>query len=381
MTDAVAYISKDEIWKLLNNLASETDGKASFIFGAGASYGYSDDSSIYSAPIVKNLFDANHDTVREVLAYSQHESLRDNMAHIQKKIRQHGDDLEKYLSALYKGSSDDSLFANILNYLQDVFYLSSRTISKTSNHYMTLLNEIADLNRAKTWPLISFNYDTLLEKSYLAIGRDRVRGSQGFNSLESYTNAHPVILKMHGSINFRYRFIKPFRRSDEKNPRYSIYNLFAEMMDEQVASGDFTTGLTVMNPSDSKPAIYNKITDYRPGTRIIEEQSVFDFPLMLIPIHASIAPENHFFQDMTEHARREIENSKLIVAIGYNFADEAFVNALTTIDFKDKQIVIIGSKESAADIRNHRAVKSLKSVLKNVNIRVFNGDGFKEFVE
>lgn len=368
-------ISGKEIWSKLESISKE-NGKVCFIFGAGASYGYTNHPK-YRPPIVRDLFSEENPIVHKVLEI--HEPIRNNLPHLTRQIARHDNDLESYLSELYTGSSDDAIFANILNYLQDIFSLASEDVSPDDNFYMQLINEVTDMNRDKSWSYITFNYDTIFEKSYLTVGRDRVRTSQGFGSMEAYRDVRPLILKMHGSINFRYTFSKTLEQYDQKNPKYNTLNLFTEMMDDSKDT-DFGKTIDIIDPRSEKPQFYSTLRAPNASTGVIEYFSKFSLPLMLIPIHASISPENKFFQDMIERAKDEIQEAKIVVAIGYNFGDKAFMNGLSPLDFFGKEIIIVGTKPNPASVTNHKAVQSIRDSWPKAKISLFDGDGFEEFV-
>jgi hypothetical protein len=108
---------------------------------------------------------------------------------------------------------------------------------------------------------------------------------------------------------------------------------------------------------------------------------IFDFPLMLIPIHESVAPENLFFKELIDSSTKSIERANLVVSIGYNFGDEAFTNALSKIDLSKKDIILVNSKSEAKNLVNHLGYQRIKKIWPSDKIRVFEGNGFGEFMD
>ena len=102
---------------------------------------------------------------------------------------------------------------------------------------------------------------------------------------------------------------------------------------------------------------------------------------MLIPIHDSISPENSFFIENLQNAKKQIEQANLIIAIGYNFGDEAFVKMMGEIDFTKKDIILVCKKSIGEDLQKNSGYQRVKKSWKNANLKIFDGDGFSEFME
>ncbi len=362
-------ISKDEIKKKLRVRLTQTDENACFIFGAGASFGYS--TAISKPPTVKDLFEDDNPIVQEVINRREHGSIKTNRQHLSTQLRNYDNDLEQYLSFMYERNSADNLFSNLLVYLEDIFFKASEDFVSEPNNYKTLINLMWDLHGNKRWSCISFNYDTLLERSYLEARRDPT--GRAFDSLKSYTDPNPTILKIHGGINFRYAHTKPLEYGDDQ-VKLTNYTLFSKMMSNE---GKLANGLLeVIHPESHKPANYDSY--YNKASAQI---SSWGFPLMLIPIHATIKPENIFFKNMIDLAKKEIERSSIIIAIGYNFGDESFISELSRLDLSGKEIILVNTLESIKDISNHLGYQRIKTALPGVNLTIFDGNGFKGFIE
>ena len=249
-TNEDILISKEATKLRIESIATNNDA-ACIIFGAGASFGYSE-KHILKPPTVTRLFNKSNEVVKHVIAQEEHSIIKNNSEDYTRRIKSYGNDLERYLSSLYKNRKEDKLFAQLLTYLEDIFFIASRNVVEESNNYKSLINLMLELHGSKLWSCISFNYDTILEKSYLIVDRDPE--GRNFSSLRGYTGSNPVILKMHGGINFRYLFYKEFMDSDEKN--HSPYVLFSKMMSDKRASDEF---LIIDTPDSQKPPRYRNL--------------------------------------------------------------------------------------------------------------------------
>lgn len=342
-------------------------------FGAGASYGYSTRAR-YLPPVVRNLFnDVENHAVYEVINKPEHSSIKGNRDYILRELVNHDNDLEKYLSSLYKRRREDTIFGNLLAYLEDVFFLASSNIDpSSSNNYKSLINLMWDNFANDKWSCISFNYDTILEQSFLHVDRDPTRTH--FDNIHNYSNGNPAILKLHGGINFRYVFTHP--KDSAESARFTRHALFSRMMADKNPSSNYHR---VIKIGAGKPPVYKEVNIKNEGNSILCYQ--FNFPLMLVPIHASVAPENAFFNECLDSAKNLLSNSKLIIAIGYNFGDEAFLEKMKDAEDDEKEIILVNTTQSVIDLDKNLAFKRLKKEMKKMKIRVFNGDGFGEFVE
>ncbi len=360
-----SLISKKETREKIRAL-TDLNSTASVILGAGASFGYSE-GAIHKPPIVKDLFNPNNGIVGIILDKKEHKLLKSNRQHYIEELKTYDNDLEAYLSALYHRNSKDNLFSNLVLYLQDIYWFASDNFIDEPNNYKKLINLMWELHGSNRWACISFNYDTLLEKSYIAAGRDP--DGRGFDSLESYTDFNPVILKVHGGINFRYDHTQPHNYGDEDR-RLPAYSLFSSMM---ANSSNWKVGVASVAHLDGYvPNHYHRL--YPAGQ---QELSAYDFPLMLIPVHATIETGNPFFKKMIALAVEEIKRSKLIISIGYNFGDHAFTEKLSGLNFAGKEVILVTTVD---DIQNCLASQRLKKICPLANIRIFEGDGFTEFV-
>ncbi len=373
MTEENILIQGEELKKLIRDSASKPNSQACLIFGAGASYGYSKEH-FYKPPVVRDLFNDSNNVVNQVINRPENIFIKNNKSDYTRDLRNYENDLERYLSSFYAQNKEDNLFGRFLQYLEDIFFLASEdVITDSTNNYRTIINLMWSLYGKGRWSCLSFNYDTILEKSYLIADRDTTE--REFNSSKSYTGLIPAIVKMHGSINFRYIFRKPFIETDQKT--HTTHALFSKMMSDKSSSKDF---LRIIGLRQKKPNFYS-YQQIMTSEKKIQPVSHFDFPLMLIPIHASINPENVFFQEQLELAKRKIKNSNLIISIGYNFGDEAFIDNLSSLDFLNKEIILVDMKSAFSDTGKYSAFQRISKKWGNAKIKIFDGNGFDEFMD
>lgn len=285
-------ISGEEISSKLINTSKYNKGVC-FVFGAGASYGYVDDFR-FKPPTVKTLLEPDQNRiVQEVLEQPEHLYVKKNRNLFLSGLKRNDGDLEEYLSSLYKTDPNDKLFSQFLIYLYDIFYKTSENFSyidSDTNCYKKLLYRMINLKRSQPWSCLSFNYDTLLEQSYLDINRDPNR--KDFSSLQEYSNFNPRIIKMHGSINFRYVLVQPYQSGDEDN--YSNYDFpsFTKLMEDV---GALPVVFPVI-PNNAPVARFKKLYKYNTETRQQDFYSELSFPFILIPTHEETEFKNSFFK-------------------------------------------------------------------------------------
>jgi hypothetical protein len=107
---------------------------------------------------------------------------------------------------------------------------------------------------------------------------------------------------------------------------------------------------------------------------------LYNYPLIMIPIHGTKRSENELFIKMLDEAREEVNRSSTVIAIGYNFGDELFIKELNKLDLTKKELILVGTKKLTTDLQNHLCYKNAAKFWKG-NIRIFNGDGFTAFVD
>lgn len=362
-------ISADELKNTYAEYARRSDSRLTIIFGAGASYGYSNQNNYpYRAPVVAQLLDEDNFIVKSVINKPQHQAIKSQRQHIEKSIKKSfSGDLEAYLSDLYSNDTDDDLFPIMLRYLEDVFTIASQNADLDNNNYQALLNRTRDLRGSRLWSLVTFNYDTLLEQSLEKL--PRFVPMRIFKSEENYTNINPKVLKMHGGVNFRY--LAPHEPAQRQSP--SLHKVFTEMMANKKPT---ETYLEVQPTNSAVPALVGHRTYKNIGGRMVS-----NFPMMMIPIHTELRSENSFFAKQLDGVKEEISQSKLVVAIGYQFGDSTLIETLKDLDLKESILILVGSKNLTKEGAESKAFKEASKLWPAENIRIFDGIGFEEFVE
>ncbi len=359
-------ITADEIRVKLEDFAKNSPSKLTVIFGAGASRGYSQNENYpFKPPMVSELLESSIPFIHQMLGRSEHADIAGQRAHIQKRIKGLGGDLEAYLSDIYKNGTADNRFPSMLRYLEDVFTNVSLQADLNNNHYQLLVTTLHDLRGRKKWSILTFNYDTILERSIKSLP---LSISKSFDTDADYRDSNLQILKMHGGVNFRYIYpIDP-----EASSRPSAYDVFSKMMGDSRSVDEF---LALKDIDTDVPNVIGYRTYPNIGGR-----TVVDFPLMMIPVHASVKTANSFFSKQIERAKKEISESEMVIAIGYQFGDGAFLESLKDIDLKDSNLVLVGSKNLLAENVNSKAYKQASKVWPEENIKIFGEDDFSSFV-
>ncbi len=361
-------ISDEELKSIFIDFARNSDYKLSVILGAGASFGYSrTDGYIFRPPAVSELLNDANPLVKSVIEKPEHVSVKGQRAHIERSIKGFGGDLEAYLSDIYSNDKADNLFPSMLRYLEDIFTIASKNIDLDDNHYKTLLNRIRDLRGPRPWSILTFNYDTLLEQSIVDL--PRFIPGRTFLSDENYINPNPRVLKMHGGVNLRYITLPEPTMADST----SFHDVFTEMMNTQEPINSY---LEVKATDSAVPGfrVYRKFKD-------LPEQITYNFPLMMIPIHTVVRSENSFFARQIEFAKSEISQSKLIIAIGYQFGDNTFMEALSDVNLQESILILVGSRNLIEQTTESRAYKAALKVWPAHNIRIYDREGFGNFVD
>lgn len=360
MEDSDKILLPTETGARIRDIAEISEKGICVVFGAGASFGYSNDSSVATPPIVAHLFDDDNPIVHEVINTKKHAFIKGQRAHITRRLGQFNNDLEAYLTDLYKKDINNNTFSYLLLYLQDIFAVASKFVDFNDNNYQSLINILADWRGTKPWSLLSFNYDTILEQSFL----DRFIPKRQFSDKENYIGPYPKVLKIHGGVNFRYLVRKPF--TDQPLTHHEV---FTKMMGEVDCNED------ILVPGSETPEII-KTVNWQGG--LVRE---YNFPLMMVPIHGSIDPKNSFFKSQIELAKKEMSQADLVISIGYNFGDELFINALKTGGAGNNELILVGHDPLLEDTTNHVSYLNAKKVWHDDRIHIFGDSGFRKFIE
>ena len=372
-------ISGEEVKR---KLKPEYSKKVCFIFGAGASNGYTDELGV-EPPIVKEIlrYPYGNKIVKEVLGRDDHAQIRRRLTTLIPRLEiDYKNDLESFLSNLYINNKEDNTFGQFLIYLYDIFLKSSELFEFDTNYYIDLIDHMFDLRAdKKNWSCISFNYDDLFEKSYIARPRDP--NYRAFNSIDDYVKLDPKIIKPHGSINFMY---SSYSTDDQFKGINYISHAFSTMMDDNKAD----ESLVVIGPelSSQREALPYLGSIYREEKESEKRFRKYRIPFILIPIHEKIPAQNSFFKRMNELSVKEVDSSNLIISIGYRFNDESFVEKIRKLDLTKKEMILVDTKEDGVDTDNYKyGASDLFKKIKKQNwgigsLKIFDGDGFEEFI-
>lgn len=176
--------------------------KKAIILGAGASYDFTHEAKIKDdnrLPLTKDLF---HDRYNEILQkYSGAYDLSSEILLAK--------DIEAYFQRQWekiKRNYDQPLLLKLINtqyYIHDLFnHLSSKfSNNKRSNYFnlIKLVHEYTVEGKNEYFPIISFNYDTLIEE---AITRNLQLQFKNINEYIDHANRKILLFKPHGSANW-----------------------------------------------------------------------------------------------------------------------------------------------------------------------------------
>jgi hypothetical protein len=361
-------ISPQETKQKLRDFASNSPGKISFIFGAGASAGYTNNADIPRPPVVADILNDKNELVARAL--SQHSNVAFHRSLIKAELVNFNNDLEEYLSDLFARDKDDTLFSDMLSYLESIFAAASHEIDQENNNYRKLFYFLKEKRANNKWSLISFNYDTILEQSFKLIDRSRLR--RDFETDENYAKTNPPIIKVHGGINYRYQF-------DKVEKGLETHDVLLQMLEDGRPVESY---LEVQGLKDYIPDFHRRLKSKNDK----QEEfyfSRYNFPLMMIPVHGTSISKNSFFAQKLLEAKEEIKDSELVISIGYNFGDICFTKALEDLALAGKELILVGTNSSPDSLvqQKEKHVSYLKTSKLWDSIRIFDGSGFAEFAD
>ena len=216
--------------------------------------------------------------------------------------------------------------------------------------------------KGANWSCVTFNYDTILERTFVAAGSD----GRNFVQRKSYA-VDPIIVKVHGSINFRYALQE--RNLPTRTPR-DIFKLMMAYPQTPSVGGVGTLDLNVKSLPDWHTTATN------PGVRI----ETYNFPVMMVPIHNTNITHSEFFQENVSSAIAAVDKAHLVVAIGYNFGDKIFVEGLKNINLGEKEVIIVSGSDFSTNPNDCLAYTSL-STFWSGPLYLFKGEKFTGFVD
>ncbi len=351
---------------------TEQDKHICFVFGAGASFGYSRIAGQLAPPVVANLFDDSNPLVASVL--SKHSEVLRRRGAIADELIEHGGDLEAYLGKLYERNPASELFTQLVLYIEDICAAASETIDaeQSSNNYLRLIYRMEGLSKPNRWSCVTFNYDTILERSFIAAGSQQRK----FSHLSEY-NFDPKILKIHGGVNLRFR---SYGRENEERAKSRMFRLMMDYHSENGVKGDKKRDVI------QSISLFDPIPHFKTPERLVigpspmERVSIFSFPVMMVPIHNTNITHNDYFSSALKSSLKELDRAKLVVAIGYNFGDKLFVEGLKNLKTREKDILIVSGPDFSGSPGDCPAYNQLAPFWEG-SLYMFRGAKFSGFVD
>lgn len=292
------------------------------ILGAGASFDYIHESSTtkggrFKPPLTSELFDSRFEDI--IKQFPEAEPLSGKIA----AGLRNGQSLETTLKEIKSKATQNNLaqcqLIALEFYLQTLFQKISENYSgQSQNNYLTLINEIR-MNGDQA-ALITFNYDTLLDKC-LNLGGE-------FND---YIKNKIKLIKIHGSCDWNYILNRENIFTHDINNAYQLLMTSPQMVSNINHRGQFIS-----------PSLYSKnsINDYKPWL----------IPALAVPLPDKTdvtCPEDHYLSLINA-----LRQTKQILIIGWSASDDYFIKLIEDNITPTASITIVsGSKDSIEDIK------------------------------
>lgn len=332
-----------------------------FIFGAGASFGSQPEavSGDKKAPLTRNLFDEQYQSVASGVGIRE-----DDLASYREQIKSSGMSLEAWLTKKWEEKKEyidqfrrieDTKFGQLVFYLWRLFQLVSDTYNN-ENAYGVLVKKL--IERRQPFGLISFNYDTFLDR---ALHQSQVHLG---GNIQSYIERDYI--KPHGSVNW----LLPFRPSDPRIPPEGTHNVQARID----AACDIMFRGEPRDIQETKVFVpYNP--DLKELTLLTNStfSSQYFIPFIILPlILKEYSHLKGFDQLIMEGAKKLLGKATEVFLIGYRASDEIIKDMFSAMRPNAKLTVVgVGSAPKIAD----EVMKWARSLNKGL---VFT-DGFMEF--
>lgn len=335
-----------------------------FVFGAGASLAAQNPSSYgkghnQRAPLVDELFNEEYEA-------SMVEGIEFDLPSIRKEVEKIGS-VEKWLTVKWEGISslkterkkqtERSLFGRLTIYLWNVLNSVSQTYPDAQGYSKLLVKLHKD---DEDFSLVSFNYDTLLDRSYQDVFNDSLV------RLDDYLSSG--LIKLHGSTNW-------FLGKREEDPKFGHREHGG---DRVVRLGHITKrmlngppmsmgSLQVLDPGFSGLRNLSSVMDYFSGDNF--------YPLMFLPLSGKLYEVvADFSGKITAKAEELFQKATDVFLIGYSANDELIHSLLEKVP--NQTLLHIVGKALAKDISTR--VRSMHFNLKEG--KVFS-DGLMSFID
>lgn len=333
-----------------------------FLLGAGASKSYQNSPTGERMPIARDFFSTFYR-----LAIAQHPwVMRDGLLYYLERVR-NIEDADQYLlsgidieslhseiaSQLAEFENDDGTIERIVlskPYIQLIF-LFAATLNEISNGPVSR----AHLELASTFGLhdtiITFNWDTLMERALMAVGTWRVDDGYGMKPSRVFRDAwedpkveesdsHITVLKLHGSTNWLTSY--PFYEGDELVlthglPPESLFVFESATKPYATYAGRYMDGYVPLTYGYYPPNLLDvpgrpamdgyMFVQVRPKFPWIPQSEgddigVISMPLIIPPVrHKSYSFFGRLFDDIWSKAQTALTSCDEIVIIGYSFPE------------------------------------------------------------
>jgi len=336
-----------------------------FVFGAGASQAAQNQSTYTEshnerAPLVDGLFN-------EQYIACMRPGINFDIEECRAKVREYGS-LEKWLTEKWKNISNlgtlraqegvKTWFGNINLYTWILLNSVSQTYPAAQG-YSPLLQKLYE----QDFGIISFNYDTLLDQSYMDVF------GEPLSSKKSYLDSSFV--KLHGSVNW---FLKA--RAEEQDLRHGRHNGDVEVRLRAIAKNIYNgapmsmNSLEIIDPKHSSLKTIEQVMNY------FANEGYF-YPLLFMPLTGKAYDTISDFKDvMIAKAEEMLTKASDVYFVGYRASDDLIHELLKKVPGKTNLHVIGRDPESIERIFN-----STSSMNPNLIKGTLSSAGFTNFVE
>jgi hypothetical protein len=284
-----------------------------FIFGAGASQASQQPprgSNVTSprAPLVDQLFEPQYgDCARNILSDEDFQEARlatQSIGSLEKWLTQRWKQIQSLKQDITK-TSERAFFGRICFYLWNLLQRVSTTYNSL-NGYDLFTKKLKD--RDEPFGLISFNYDTLLDRAV------KYRFGVPLISLNDYFRI--PLIKPHGSVNW----LSPKRDTDSVTyvrASFDLPGLLSQASNQIFNGGPLNFGnVQVLYPDDPELSDIQRLSDPRFGKQ-------YFYPLILLPLTVK---QYDFLVGFNERiiseGKKILSTASEIYLIGYRAADD-----------------------------------------------------------
>lgn len=318
--------------------------KILIIFGAGASYDYSNYArpSVLTDQLIGPSF-INKLEISNII--KNYEEVAGIFSEITTQILNKKDTFESALQKIKDNFGEKAhrkaQFVSLEFFLKDTFdYISNQ--SNLINNYQALVTKIKDYNDGKAF-VITFNYDSLFEKSIT---------DQKYEDINHYLSNNIQIIKPHGSHDWAYI-------SNRDNLEYE----FMGCKDDYDYYKHYPNFLIQLRQQNTSPYHIDQIKN---------KAGLAKFPAIAVPLtdkEEFVCPPIH-----TQQIKVMLSNAEKILIIGWKAGDKILVELMKHNIAKQIPVTIVTeSKKSSEEVMDN---------LKHIDKLTFNlvNEGFSGFI-